>query len=451
MSPHGEHHRPSSLSSLTSQDDVALRGWPTPAASPAFEGLAGAIVEMLRPQTEADPQALLVTILAAFGNCIGRGPGFRVEGDFHATNINAIVLGATSKGRKGTSWGRVRELFRLVDEDWARERVVGGLSSGEGLLTPVRDAVWKTVAVKEKGKPTGEYVDEVDDPGVDDKRLFVMEGELAQGLKAMRREGNTLSAIVRNLWDQGDAGSLTKSSITKTTGSMVSILGHTSLGELRRELTETQAANGFANRFLFVCAKRSNILPDGGNADEGELRQFARLLTAARDQARTVTFLARDFQASELWREVYPGLSAGKPGLLGAATGRAEAQTMRLAVLYALLDGKATIEHAHLRSALALWCYCERSARYVFGDSLGDPVADEILEELRQAGPDGLTRTQIHEVFKRHKSATRIDLALRELQVSGLAVGVKESTGGRPSDRWHACEVSEESEERSAA
>ena len=76
-------------------------------------------------------------------------------------------------------------------------------------------------------------------------------------------------------------------------------------------------------------------------------------------------------------------LSAGKPGLLGAATSRAESQVMRLAMLYALLDRSPVIGSDHLLAGLAVWTYAEQSARYIFGSALGDPVADEILNHLR--------------------------------------------------------------------
>jgi hypothetical protein len=38
----------------------------------------------------------------------------------------------TSKSRKGTSAGRIRAIFKVADPDWARERILGGMSSGEG-------------------------------------------------------------------------------------------------------------------------------------------------------------------------------------------------------------------------------------------------------------------------------------------------------------------------------
>jgi hypothetical protein len=44
--------------------------------------------------------------------------------------------------------------------------------------------------------------------------------------------------------------------------------GHITIDELRARLTRTDAANGFANRFLFPLVRRSKELPFGGSLDE---------------------------------------------------------------------------------------------------------------------------------------------------------------------------------------
>src|SRR5262249_20119673 len=146
--------------------------------------------------------------------------------------------------------------------------------------------------------------------------------------------------------------------------------------------------------------------------------------------------IKRNEEARELWFDVYPELAYGKPGLLGAVIGRAEAQVMRLAAIYALLDCESMIGRIHLEAALALWKYCEDSARYIFGDAMGDPTADSILAALKEVGESGLTRTQISDLLNRRIGSGAIGRALDSLIEAGRARCVREKTEGRPVERW---------------
>ena len=116
-------------------------GWPV-LDSAALQGLAGEIVGSVEPHTEADPVAVLINLISAFGNAAGRGPHFRVGADRHHLKINAVLVGETSKSRKGTSWAPVRNLMHAVDPYWTDERVENGLSSGEGLIYQAGTAGW---------------------------------------------------------------------------------------------------------------------------------------------------------------------------------------------------------------------------------------------------------------------------------------------------------------------
>src|SRR5262249_25659115 len=159
-------------------------------------------------------------------------------------------------------------------------------------------------------------------------------------------------------------------------GAHVSLVGHITADELRRYLTATETANGFGNRHLFVCAERSKRLPEGGRVDPQQWAALRDELAEVLTFARTAGEGVRDEEARAMWRDVYGDLSEGRPGLAGALLARAEAHVMRLALLYALLDRSALICGPHLLAALALWEYCEQSVYFVFGDCLGDPVAD---------------------------------------------------------------------------
>jgi hypothetical protein len=378
----------------------------------------------------------LIQLLVGFGNLVGRGPYTAVEADRHGVNLFAALVGVSSKGRKGTSWGQIRRVLEGVDPEWARKRVQSGLSSGEGLIWSVRDQIEKQQAVKERGRVV-EYQNVVEDPGIADKRLLATEPELASTLKVMGRDGSTLSPLIRQAWDTGDLRVLTKNSPAVSTGAHISIIGHVTRDELLCYLNSTEAANGFANRFLWVCCRRSKQLPEGGNIHEVDFVPFMHRLSHLAESARSAGGLERDDQARQIWRRVYGDLSEGKPGLFGSVTGRAEAQVLRLSLIYALLDGASIIRSEHLLAALAVWEYAEASARYIFGDSLGNPVADQILKELRKE-PEGLTRTEIRDLLGRHGNTSEIEAALRVLSEIGMARRQHEQTSGRPVERWLA-------------
>ena len=134
--------------------------------------------------------------------------------------------------------------------------------------------------------------------------------------------------------------------------------------------------------------------------------------------------------------EIYEELSEGKPGLLGAVTSRAEAHTVRLSLIYALLDSAAAIRVEHLRAALAVWNYCAASARFVWGDAIGDPTADETLRALRAAGAEGYDSVGHYKPLWPETFTTEIDRAIGVLAERGPVRTTAEKTGGRDSTRY---------------
>jgi hypothetical protein len=410
--------------------------WPDDLAEEAFHGLAGDIVRTIGPASEADPAALLLQVLVGVGNLIGRTAHFRAEADAHYLNEFVVLLGRTAKSRKGSSWGQVRGPLAAVDEEWGRDRIQTGLSSGQGLIWAVRDPSTKRERVPQRGEaPRYEEVEA--DPGVCDKRLLVFEPEFASVLRQVEQQGNILSIILRQAWESDTLRTMTKHDPTRATGAHISLIAHCTVEEVRRYLSKTEIANGFGNRHLWLCVERSKVLPEGGAIDPGVMTGLQERLGEAIAFARGVGTMRRDDEAREVWRDVYEDLSEGRPGMAGALLARGEAHVMRLACLYAVLDFSKVVKAEHLLAALALWQYVEQSVRHVFGDALGDPVADELLRLLR-AAPSGMTRNELLNAFGRNLSSDRIGRCLSLLAQHRLARFEKQETGGRPAERWFA-------------
>ena len=417
---------------------LATTTWPRDLGAAAYHGPIGALVQDMSPTTEADPAALLVQLLVMLGSVIGRTAHFCAEADVHYLNLFGVLVGESAKARKGVSGGLARRVFTPIDSEWASGCTASGLSSGEGLLWAVRDPIAKQEPIKESGHVIG-YQSVIVDPGIADKRLLVTENELASTLRVLAREGNTLSALIRQAWDGHTLRALTKNSPATATGPHISVIAHVTCNELRRYLDATECANGFGNRFLWVCVRRSKLLPDGGTPVD--LTPHIARIRSAVEFARGIGELRRDNAARELWRHEYGRLSTGRPGLLGSMTARAEAQVMRLACLYAVGDLSYVVGLVHLQAALEVWRYCFDSAAHIFGASLGDSTADAILGALR-ATPSGLTRSELlHRLFKGNKTAAEVTRALAVLHGCVLARAEEDRSGhGRPAERWFARE-----------
>jgi hypothetical protein len=401
---------------------------------PSFEqyalyGLAGEAVRALAPHTEAQPEAILLQLLAAFGNVIGPGPHCMVGATRHTLNLFLVLVGESSKARKGTSWNQIARLFAEVDPTWTDHRVISARLTARGLIA---------ILGREQAG---------------DRRLLLLAEELASVLHTMGRSRSQLSPLLRCAWDSGTLRMLDRDRLMQASGGHLSLIGHITQRELAESLHRTEAHNGFANRCLWALAQRVQCLPDGGNVDPQELSAIAAGLRRAVEwaQGQPEILFRRDPAASELWNYYYATLSQNRPGLHGAATGRGEAQVLRLSALYAALDCSSIIRLPHLQAALTLWDYCSYSAAALFGTCVGDSVADRILEAL-QAAENGLTRQQIRRLFHGHVSGSSIDQALEKLSSLGIATSRYISGRGRLTALWSATghDYAEQTEEEAA-
>lgn len=292
----------------------------------------------------------------------------------------------------------------------------GPLSSGEGLVYAVRDP---SDALDEKGEPI--------DPGVEDKRLLVVDGEFGAALKAAQRDGNTLSAILRAAWDHGNIAPLTKNNRIRATDAHINFVAHITLEELRKLLESGDLWNGFANRILWAAVRRSAPVPRPRPITKEDLARMAKRLSEALMDGVTCGEMNFDSEASDLWDSRYLKLTEDHSGALGAVTARAEAQVLRLALLHAVMDPDATdIGVPHLRAAIAIWEYCLASACYIFGDAEADP---EVIKLLAALSERDMSLTDINGLFSGHKGKSAIKALLDRLQATGR-VTLREEGGG---------------------
>jgi hypothetical protein len=278
----------------------------------------------------------------------------------------------------------------------------------------------------------------VTDPGVEDKRLFIAETEMASLFAKMSGTGNTISTVLRKAWDCSyQLKSPSKHFPEVATGAHISVLGHISPEELRTSLPASELSNGFANRFLYVFTEGSGKeIPEPDKLPEQVLNPLVDKVEAALAFARAVQDIKRDEAARRQWRHVYYFLKNHRqPSLLGKITARSIPQVARVSGLCALMNGSAVVTPDHLKVALYLYRHSEAAAAYIYRDSLGDPLAEKLLQLLRASGSTGMTKTDLDGSGHRRKD-TKAALAL--LLERGLVRLDKERTRGRSAERWWA-------------
>jgi hypothetical protein len=427
----------------------STKGLPT-LSEMAMPGIVGEFVRLATQASEADPAAITATFLTRFGAEIyGHEPQtgpFHMVGDCkHMPRLFVVIVGDSSKARKGTSAHPVKKLFTFEALDYTVAATTPGpLSSGEGLVFAVRDEmnIWQP---SRRPGEEGRWI--VTDPGVSDKRLFVLDEELGAALHSTNRKGNTLSTTVRCLWDSGDVSPITKGDRISTTGAHVCIVTHITIAELELLLDRVQAFNGFANRFLWVFSRRRGFVPHPHPMPEDQVRELRgevlRLIRLAQGRGE----IPMDAKACAMWSDAYQELSRAYPGLSGCVINRSEAQTRRLALIYALLDGQDHINAEHLRSALTFWEYCRDSALLIFGQHESDPAAEKVLNALRE-GPQ--TTSELHKKLSNHYTSDSLKATLQNLVKHGVILPTQERTGGRSKIKFSLREKSEISEKSSA-
>lgn len=417
--PHDYDPEPAKEEDEPDETPIDYVPWPEPLSDSAFHGPLGELVRLIEPNTEADVAAVLFQAIVMIGNIFGRGVHFMAEGTPHFCNEFVGIVGATAKGRKGSSYGQIKGILSTIAPEWSSKRTKSGLTSGEGLIFHVRDEI------REIKMQKGQMIEVVTDAGEADKRMLVVEEELSSAIKAMSREGNTLSGVLRQAWDSPMVlAPMTKNNRITASHPHVSIIGHITRDELLKSLKAVENTNGGTNRFLWCCARRARLLPFGGRTAGEAVARLANEIDCAIGWAQTnKNEMIFDAEAAEMWSIVYEQLGDIPSGTVGAILSRAEPHVRRLAMIYAALDRTHVMKPEHLEAALEIWRYSAASVHWIFGgiDS-GETVQSKVAEKIAKfidTKPEGCSRREIGHYMGGKVKAAEVEYHLGQMLSNG--------------------------------
>lgn len=363
-----------------SEDDDHHRNAPSPSPDCLY-GLVGEIAKAGGDTTEANPYAIALNALAYIGCCLGRGPYMPVGNTYHHARLFTMHVGRSGSGRKGDAVS----LIHRIDMSLRKESVFlapqvhrGGLSSREGLAFLIHDGY-------REGKKEVEPIH--------DKRLWVIESEFANVLHQTKRDGNTLSAALRDCWDGVAIKPATKSNRISASHPHVSLSAAVTPAELLSLIEARELSNGFANRFLTIFSERSRLMPFPTATPQGEVNRLATRLGKVLEFAKVGRYADRDHtqlslapSAATLYTELYGSelnKRAAGPLIDGLLERRAPV-LLRIAMIFALTDGETIVAKKHIEAALAWVRFWADSVTFIFSTGAQEKVQQEVNDAARK-------------------------------------------------------------------
>jgi len=395
-------------------------------------GIFGEFGRAAAKDTEVNPYAAAMNLMIFISASVGRGIYFYIGNDIHHVRLYGLHIGRSSRGQKGGAHSLLNRVIKVIAENdfdlLLPSRHTGGLSSKEGLAALIHDGFMQ-------GK------DEVG--AITDKRLFIRESEFSNVMHQAARNGNTLSAGLRDAWDGVGIQPATKLKGTWASHPHIAIAGACTPIELLALTTKNDVSNGFLNRFIIFWAERTKLIPFPDSTPIDTVNLLATKINAiiqfakgnyvwnknpslASEDNRQIT-LSDDAKRTygALYINVFPKYNDGDN--VAALTERKAPYLLRMAALFAISDFSLVIEEWHINAAYEWVKYWHESVKFIFNDAAEEVKNNEISDRASKiidylASKDKgyqATRTELsNEVFKRHLDSKKLDEALNTLITS---------------------------------
>lgn len=381
-----------------------------------FRGKLSSLYKKITAESEAHELALHLQLLTFLGCAVGKLPTLIVGTTKHHCNLFSVIVGDTSRARKGTSLNYIESIFEQIDPNFLKYKIVRGISSGEGLISCVRDEEKKKELKTNKEGKTFEHEVLIHE-GVKDKRLLIIDEEFASTLSVLQREGNNLSQIIRSSWDGKTLEIKTKNSPIRGTNPHVSIIGHVTKNELTQSLKSVERTNGFANRFIWAWVSRDRLVPLAKPFDMHSIKEEIQWLKDALSYGGAVSNFKLSSDGQIQFSEIYKFFNDKEYSSdIEPLTARAEPIILRMALIYALLDRTTEINKEHIEAANEVWKYSEQSVEYIFSNQKYKSSNEEKILNFIKARGGEVSRSDISRIlFNKNKPVSEIDEILTPL------------------------------------
>lgn len=375
-------------------------------SSNAFVGIPGDVVDLFRDWF--DPAVILINFLLYTSAHLGSAASCLCRG--RPLSANLFVAG----------FGR-GDLFPLaLWQTWAEGldrpvRVVRNTSNAQHLVFAFRDRIIRPEKVFTKPNESPCYIPTEVDPGVPDKRLLLVHNGLLDLAARTSVGAQTLNSRLKQAF----------------LGEPLEVWVDAKSGVLRCEKPHLAVATTLPSEINARCTDLLNrfILFHGGHVQDffGELEVDGGRLV---DLWATYSRCGREPKCLGLTSaalRVFESVTAD----IGSQYPHAFEQLLKLAMIYAVLAHADSIDGTAAEPAAAIVRWS--AALLSLAQPEADPVQAKIAAALKNSA-DGLTKTDLHELFHRKVPKRKIDAALDSLGKN--VTRDRSCTGGRPKTRY---------------
>jgi hypothetical protein len=217
----------------------------------------------------------------------------------------------------------------------------------------------------------------------------------------------------------------------RATAPHIGFIGHITPEDLHSALAQEDGdrTGGFYNRFILLPAKRVRTLPFGGKppACDGivaQVRDALKALGPPVPASDPITLEWAD-DAMTAWESFYIAAKSAHPFLSGldGFHDRLAPQVMRVAMLFAVIDGSPEIHRQHLVAAKALCLHALDASRDLLaecdrGHERPGRLVDRVRAAMKSADGD-FTKTDVWNRIGRHAKSVALDTAIDMLVSEG--------------------------------
>lgn len=395
-----------------------------------FYGIAGLLANEAAPQVGVSREAVLFQFLIFIGNMCEHKFHFNLGGSKLYLNDYLLIVGETSKAKKGTSLKTVKYFIEKINEDYYKTSIRTGVNSGEGLVNAVRDRV---VVLEEKKK--GEIKETVIDEGGKSKTALFIEPEFSRLMKSGKRDGNTATEILRQAWDGDYLEVVVKKDSCSSTDHHISMIGHITQSEFQFLNSEVSTTNGYLNRFLFCRIFNGSPVPLPKSFDTLSFSFMPKLYSVIGFIKSTESEeIKLEDDTIALWEEIYSDLFYSPDDGFSELMARTPTHILKIAMTFAVLDCSYRISRDHLISAKAVVDYSNDSIRFIFTSPSKKNNSNEqkVIEFIAKKEGSVMRSEVMRELFNKKIKAIELN-GLKDSLVSQKLIKVESADGA---ERW---------------